>query len=97
MPREVTSSLLMDSLYAGLKVIKQRGENRKETVPDHAQRPLLEDDGGSTPVVLDDKDNDMFVLADDAILLLEKVALLHIGPHPSSRNGISLDRYSSKV
>ncbi|CAN6329713.1 unnamed protein product [Urochloa humidicola] len=65
--KEVTSTLVIDSLYSGLKALEYQSKNKKG-VP-----KLTETDGRSTPMVLIDQD--MFVLADDVILLLERAAL----------------------
>ena len=70
--KEVTSTLVIDSLYSGLKALEYQSKNKKG-VP-----KLTETDARSTPMVLIDQD--MFVLADDVILLLERAAL-DILPH----------------
>lgn len=91
--KEVTSTLLMDSLYTGLKAMKQVCKNREEMAD--IQWPG-EDDSPSTPVVIIDKDNDMFVLADDAIQLLERIALLDSGrPHQPAGDGKSSENCSN--
>lgn len=70
--KEVTSTLVIDSLYSGLKALEYQSKNKKG-IP-----KLTETDARSTPMVFIDQD--MFVLADDVILLLEKAAL-DILPH----------------
>ena len=90
--KEVTSTLLMDSLYAGLKIMKQVCMNREETAAG-VQWPE-EDDSRSTPMVIIDKDSDMFVLTDDAILLLERFALFDSGPHQEIGGGKSSENCS---
>jgi len=65
--KEVTSTLVIDSLYSGLKALEYQSKNKKG-IP-----KLTETDARSTPMVLIDQD--MFVLADDVILLLERAAL----------------------
>ncbi|XP_062202162.1 TNF receptor-associated factor homolog 1a-like [Phragmites australis] len=65
--KEVTSTLVIDSLYSGLKALEYQSKNKKG-VP-----KLTETDARSTPILLIDQD--MFVLADDVILLLERAAL----------------------
>uniref|UniRef100_A0A0E0JBZ3 MATH domain-containing protein n=1 Tax=Oryza nivara TaxID=4536 RepID=A0A0E0JBZ3_ORYNI len=67
---EVTSTLVMDSLYSGLKALEYQTKNKKG-VPKLAETVQM--DIRSTPMVL--VDQDMFVLADDVILLLERAAL----------------------
>uniref|UniRef100_A0A0E0BUU1 MATH domain-containing protein n=1 Tax=Oryza glumipatula TaxID=40148 RepID=A0A0E0BUU1_9ORYZ len=68
--KEVTSTLVMDSLYSGLKALEYQTKNKKG-VPKLAETVQM--DIRSTPMVL--VDQDMFVLADDVILLLERAAL----------------------
>ncbi|CAL4981683.1 unnamed protein product [Urochloa decumbens] len=92
--KEVTSTLLMDSLYAGLKVMKQVCKNTEDMVD--IQWPGKYD-SRSSPVVIIDKDNDMFVLADDVILLLERVALLDSGSHQPSADCRSSENSTKEV
>ncbi|XP_040385315.1 TNF receptor-associated factor homolog 1a-like isoform X2 [Oryza brachyantha] len=68
--KEVTSTLVMDSLHSGLKALEYQTKNKKG-VPKLAE--MVQMDIRSTPMVL--VDQDMFVLADDVILLLERAAL----------------------
>uniref|UniRef100_A0A0D9Y144 MATH domain-containing protein n=1 Tax=Leersia perrieri TaxID=77586 RepID=A0A0D9Y144_9ORYZ len=68
--KEVTSTLVMDSLYSGLKALEYQTKNRKG-IPKLVE--MVQMDIRSTPMVL--VDQDMFVLADDVILLLERAAL----------------------
>ncbi|XP_028555735.1 TNF receptor-associated factor homolog 1a-like isoform X2 [Dendrobium catenatum] len=63
--KEVTSTLVMDSLYSGLKALEYQSENKKE-------RKRIEMEESAVPMVRVDKD--MFVLADDVISLLDRVA-----------------------
>jgi hypothetical protein len=65
--KEVTSTLVMDSLYSGLKALEYQSKNKKG-VP-----KLTETDVRSTSMVL--VEQDMFVLADDVLLLLERATL----------------------
>ncbi|TVU49317.1 hypothetical protein EJB05_00625 [Eragrostis curvula] len=65
--KEVTSTLVIDSLYCGLKALEYQSKNKK------GASKLSEADARSTPMVLIDQD--MFVLADDVIVLLERAAL----------------------
>ncbi|CAL4988863.1 unnamed protein product [Urochloa decumbens] len=92
--KEVTSTLLMDSLYAGLKVMKQVCKNTEDMVD--IQWPGKYD-SRSSPVVIIDKDNDMFVLAGDVILLLERVALLDSGSHQPSADCRSSENSTKEV
>ncbi|KAL5206366.1 hypothetical protein ABZP36_034575 [Zizania latifolia] len=68
--KEVTSTLVMDSLYSGLKALEYQTKNKKG-LPKLIE--MVQMDVRSTPMVL--VDQDMFVLADDVILLLERAAL----------------------
>lgn len=63
--KEVTSTLVMDSLYSGLKALECQSKNREE-------RLRIEVEESAISMVRVDKD--MFVLADDVIALLERVA-----------------------
>ncbi|KAK3136912.1 hypothetical protein QOZ80_5BG0444850 [Eleusine coracana subsp. coracana] len=67
--KEVTSTLVIDSLYSGLKALEYQSKNKKGS----SSSKLTEADARSTPMVLIDQD--MFVLADDVIVLLERAAL----------------------
>jgi len=65
--KEVTSTLVMDSLYTSLKALEYRmkGKKGKTKLADLEELPA--------PMV--HVDMDMFVLADDVIALLERAAL----------------------
>jgi glutaredoxin len=65
--KEVASTLVIDSLYSGLKALEYQSKNKKGT------SKLTESDARSTPMVFIDQD--MFVLVDDVIALLERAAL----------------------
>jgi hypothetical protein len=65
--KEVASTLVIDSLYSGLKALEYQSKNKK------GPSKLTESDARSTPMVFIDQD--MFVLADDVIALLERAAL----------------------
>ncbi|XP_020095243.1 MATH domain-containing protein At5g43560-like isoform X2 [Ananas comosus] len=64
MEKEVTSTLVMDSLYSGLKALEFQSKNKK------GLPKLVELEELPHPMVRIDKD--MFVLADDVIMLLER-------------------------
>ncbi|KAK9724396.1 hypothetical protein RND81_05G069600 [Saponaria officinalis] len=64
---EVTSTLAMDSLYSGLKALE--GQSRSM----EGNAAVMEGEGTPSPIIR--IENDMFVLVDDALLLLEKVAM----------------------
>jgi hypothetical protein len=68
---EDASTLMMDALCAWFKVLNGNAET---------EVGLGADDGQTTPMVLVDQDNDMFILADDATCLLENAALFDLGP-----------------
>ncbi|EHA8587627.1 hypothetical protein COCNU_scaffold002855G000040 [Cocos nucifera] len=70
--KEVTSTLVMDSLYSGLKALECLSKNKK------GRAQLIDLEELPAPMVHIDKD--MFVLADDVLLLLER-AVLEPFPH----------------
>ncbi|KAL0911494.1 hypothetical protein M5K25_019640 [Dendrobium thyrsiflorum] len=63
--KEVTSTLVMDSLHSGLKALEHHSKNKKGKL-----KTEMED--SSDPMVRVEKD--MFVLDDDVVLLLDRVA-----------------------
>ncbi|AAB70446.1 F19P19.26 [Arabidopsis thaliana] len=70
--KEVSSTLVMDSLYSGLKALEGQTKNMK------ARSRLLDAKQLPAPIVSVDKD--MFVLVDDVLLLLERAALEPLPP-----------------
>ncbi|OVA01466.1 MATH [Macleaya cordata] len=72
--KEVTSTLVMDSLYSGLKALECQSKSKK------GRGKLLETEGtpALTPLVRVEKD--LFVLVDDVLLLLERAALEPLPP-----------------
>ncbi|XP_022739701.1 MATH domain-containing protein At5g43560-like [Durio zibethinus] len=70
--KEVTSTLVMDSLYSGLKAIEGQSKGKK------ANSKLLDAEEMPAPIVRVEKD--MFVLVDDVLLLLERAALEPLPP-----------------
>ncbi|KAG4394711.1 hypothetical protein GLYMA_20G086700v4 [Glycine max] len=64
--KEVTSTLVMDSLYSGLKALEGQNKCKKGRVK------LLDAEEMPAPIVGAEKD--MFVLVDDVLLLLERAA-----------------------
>ncbi|KAG9143081.1 hypothetical protein Leryth_006331, partial [Lithospermum erythrorhizon] len=70
--KEVTSTLVMDSLYSGLKALEGQTNSKKD------KRKLNLAEEVAAPVVLMEKD--MFVLVDDVLLLLERVATEPLPP-----------------
>ncbi|XP_055813646.1 TNF receptor-associated factor homolog 1a isoform X2 [Solanum dulcamara] len=83
--KEVTSTLVMDSLYSGLKAIEGQTKGKKGKYLD-AEEQLV-------PIVR--LDNDMFVLVDDVLVLLERAALELLppkdekGPQNRTKDGAS--------
>ncbi|KAM4116825.1 hypothetical protein ACJW30_02G078100 [Castanea mollissima] len=65
--KEVTSTLVMDSLYSGLKALEG------QTISKKGRLKLLEAEEMPAPIVRVDKD--VFVLVDDVLLLLERAAM----------------------
>jgi hypothetical protein len=74
--KEVTSTLLMDALYTGLKALEHHSKGNKGTIESTAVEEL------STPMV--HVDMDMLVLAGDFIALLERAALEPLSYQPLS-------------
>ncbi|KAI4345762.1 hypothetical protein L6164_012858 [Bauhinia variegata] len=70
--KEVTSTLVMDSLYSGLKALEGQTKSKKARVR------LLDAEEMPAPIVHVEKD--MFVLADDVLLLLERAAIEPLPP-----------------
>ncbi|KAK8511161.1 hypothetical protein V6N13_013578 [Hibiscus sabdariffa] len=64
--KEVTSTLVMDSLYSGLKALEGQSKSKK------AKSKLSDADEMPAPIVR--VEEDMFVLVDDVLLLLERAA-----------------------
>ncbi|XP_062207038.1 TNF receptor-associated factor homolog 1a-like isoform X3 [Phragmites australis] len=74
--KEVTSTLVMDALYMGLKALEHHNKGKKGTVK------LMDLEELSAPMV--HVDIDMFVLAGDFIALLERAALEPLSCQPLS-------------
>ncbi|KAI3459470.1 hypothetical protein Pfo_016133 [Paulownia fortunei] len=70
--KEVTSTLVMDSLYSGLKALEGQNKGKK------SKGKYLEAEELPVPVVRTEKD--MFVLVDDVLLLLERAAMEPLPP-----------------
>ncbi|RZC81330.1 hypothetical protein C5167_043908 [Papaver somniferum] len=70
--KEVTSTLVMDSLYSGLKALECQSKSKT------AREKVLDTEESPTPIVR--VENDMFTLVDDVLLLLERAALEPLPP-----------------
>ncbi|KAE9592354.1 hypothetical protein Lalb_Chr19g0128431 [Lupinus albus] len=70
--KEVTSTLVMDSLYSGLKALECQTKSKK------GKTKLLDAEEIAPPIVRVEKD--MFVLVDDVLLLLERAAIEPLPP-----------------
>nr|KYP56600.1 Ubiquitin carboxyl-terminal hydrolase 12 [Cajanus cajan] len=70
--KEVTSTLVMDSLYSGLKALEGQAKCKKGRIK------LLDAEEMPAPIVRAEKD--MFVLVDDVLLLLERAAVEPLPP-----------------
>ncbi|XP_022935930.1 MATH domain-containing protein At5g43560-like isoform X2 [Cucurbita moschata] len=70
--KEVTSTLVMDSLYSGLKALEGHTKNKK------GKAKLLDSEEMPAPIVHIDKDT--FVLVDDVLSLLERAAVEPLPP-----------------
>lgn len=83
--KEVTSTLVMDSLYSGLKALI--GQTKGQT----GKGKHLDAEEQAVPIVSLEKD--MFVLVDDVLLLLERAVLEPLPPKvekgPQNRTKVS--------
>lgn len=83
--KEVTSTLVMDSLYSGLKALKGQSKCKK------GRTKGLDADEMPAPIVC--IENDTFVLVDDVLLLLERAAMEPLPPKdekgPQNRTKVS--------
>ncbi|GMI95927.1 Tumor necrosis factor Receptor-Associated Factor 1b [Hibiscus trionum] len=70
--KEVTSTLVMDSLYSGLKALEGQSKSKK------VKSKSLDAEEMPAPIVRMEKD--MFILVDDVLLLLERAALEPLPP-----------------
>ncbi|XP_024019950.1 TNF receptor-associated factor homolog 1a [Morus notabilis] len=70
--KEVTSTLVMDSLYSGLKALEGQTKGKKNRVK------LLDAEEVPAPIVRVEKDT--FVLEEDVVLLLERAAMEPLPP-----------------
>ncbi|KAL6194836.1 hypothetical protein ACLB2K_035911 [Fragaria x ananassa] len=70
--KEVTSTLVMDSLYSGLKALEGQTKCKKSKLK------LLDAEESPAPIVRVEKD--MFVLVDDVLKLLERAAVEPLPP-----------------
>lgn len=92
--KEVTSTLVMDSLYSGLKALEGQMKTKK------VGHKLAGVDESLVPVV--HVDQDMFVLVDDVLLLLERAALEPLppkddkGPQTRMKDGSLGDDFSKE-
>lgn len=84
--KEVTSTLVMDSLYSGLRALESQNKNKKGMVK------LVEMEEIPVPIVFVEKD--MFVLADDVLVLLQRAASEPLPPKddkgPQNRMKVTL-------
>jgi hypothetical protein len=72
--KEVTSTLVMDSLYSGLKALEGQTKSKSKK----GRVKLLDAEEMPAPIVRAEKD--MFVLVDDVLLLLERAAIEPLPP-----------------
>ncbi|XP_059318537.1 TNF receptor-associated factor homolog 1b-like isoform X2 [Lycium ferocissimum] len=91
--KEVTSTLVMDSLYSGLKAIEGQMTKGKK-----GKGKYLDAEEQLVPIVRLDKE--MFVLVDDVLLLLERAALEPLppkdekGPQNRTKDGASGEEFN---
>ncbi|MBA0612460.1 hypothetical protein Godav_013059, partial [Gossypium davidsonii] len=72
--KEVTSTLVMDSLYSGLKALKGQSKSKSKKV----KSKVFDAEEMPAPIVHIEKD--MFLLVDDVLLLLERATLEPLPP-----------------
>ncbi|MCD9561264.1 hypothetical protein HAX54_020269 [Datura stramonium] len=90
--KEVTSTLVMDSLYSGLKAIEGQTKGKK------GKGKHLDAEEQLVPIVR--LEEDMFVLVDDVLLLLERAALEPLppkdekGPQNRTKDGASGEEFN---
>lgn len=70
--KEVTSTLVMDSIYSGLRALENQSKTNK------GREKSVEIEETIVPMVFIEKD--MFVLEDDLLVLLERAALESMPP-----------------
>ncbi|KAI3756759.1 hypothetical protein L1987_56582 [Smallanthus sonchifolius] len=90
--KEVTSTLVMDSLHSGLKALEDQTKNNKiKGKCDAEEVPII-------PIV--ELESDTFILVDDVLLLLERAAIEPLppkeekGPQNRTKDGGSGDDFS---
>ncbi|XP_068669726.1 TNF receptor-associated factor homolog 1b-like isoform X2 [Aristolochia californica] len=72
--KEVTSTLVMDSLYSGLKALESQSNNKTK------KGRVKSGDIEETPAPIVRVEKDTFVLADDVLVLLERAAMEPLPP-----------------
>jgi hypothetical protein len=90
--KEVTSTLVMDSLHTGLKALEHqcRGKKSRGKLMDSEESPL-------SPAPMVHVDMDMFVLAGDVLALLERAALEPLPCQPLSPKDDKCSQSRTKV
>lgn len=87
--KEVSSTLVMDSLYSGLKALEAQSKGKK------GGTKMSDVEDMPAPIV--HVENDMFVLVDDVLLLLERAALEPLPPKdekgPQNRTKVGFCMY----
>lgn len=83
--KEVTSTLVMDSLYSGLKALESHGKCKKSNAK--------KSDADDMPAPIVRAEVDSFVLVDDVLPLLERAAIEPLPPKdekgPQNRTKVS--------
>lgn len=83
--KEVTSTLVMDSLYSGMRALEYHIESKKAGV--------RHSDAEEFPVPIVRVENNTFILVDDVLLLLERAAMEPLPPKdekgPQNRTKVS--------
>lgn len=82
--KEVTSTLVMDSLYSGLKALEGQSQSQNQiqsqSQTKNKKAKGQQSDAEEPPIPVVRMENDTFILVDDVLLLLERAALEPLPP-----------------
>ncbi|KAL4567375.1 hypothetical protein LXL04_022958 [Taraxacum kok-saghyz] len=104
--KEVTSTLVMDSLYSGLKALEGQSQSQSQSQSQtqiqttKSKKAKGQSDTEEPPVPVVRMENDTFILVDDVLLLLERAALEPLppkdekGPQNRTKDGGSGEDFS---
>ncbi|CAH1412308.1 unnamed protein product [Lactuca virosa] len=100
--KEVTSTLVMDSLYSGLKALEGQSQTQIQSQSQTKNKKAKgqQSDAEEPPIPVVRMENDTFILVDDVLLLLERAALEPLppkdekGPQNRTKDGGSGEDFS---